>query len=339
MATVNNGGDRRFLLLLVASIVFHVLTYFFLSLIRPPAGPAIQGQKTVKVRLTAPETKETSEKLKTEPPPKTEQIKPKEPDPLPELPNSYAADSVEGSTNNVKKVDSVIKHGERAKVKKEKNRSLAKQEESGAISTKTASIAQTKKITENNEEDEKLSEILSNLYGDYEGEDEENSQSIGEADDGVESELEIDPDKVIKRNIEDIGNTKLLADTELSDTFIEDPFSDKKSKEFTIINRYLKAIWDTVIEGWVNPLSEGQIRQEPSVEIMFELNDEGAIRFPKVKVQSKFAQLDASLIKRLEELRHHKFDIHESYLDKYRYFTLRWSGSRDAYELMPFEKE
>jgi outer membrane biosynthesis protein TonB len=315
--------------------------------IKPSIAPSEVPHQTINIRLqNSPALEELNKQELKQTPEETQQAKPqeeKQQDKLLEdpknLPNSYRSDQHEGSSNQINNESGSIKEGERAKVKKAKQKKVVEKEVRETVTVEDDGAKATESI-DNAEAQQIIDQDLIGVYGDYEDLDDESVDSVGESEEGIESTVEVETfEDISSKDVKTIGNTTLLSDSELSDTFVIDPFSEEESREFNVINRYLKQIWDVVIQGWVNPLSEGQVRQEPEVEIVFELNMHGSIRSPEIKRSSKFPQLDNSLIMRLEALRDHKFDMHESYLEKYRFFTLRWSGSRTAYELLPYENK
>lgn len=347
MALKKNKETKRLIALLALSILIHILGFILFWWLKPEFKHI--EKKSFMVQLQASQlvteiTETIPEETQTqEPPPEPKKEEAKKDDPAPEpdpatLPNSYRKEAAEGSINQADKEAGSIKEGERAKTKKSEQKK-AKEVAVKEVVKVEPDRSDKPKVSEEKSDSDALEDALIGVYGDLDEYD-ESIDSLGESDEGVESEIEVETldDEWKKKDVDVVGNTTLLADSELSETFVEDPFSVEKSREFNIINSYLKAIWDAVMEGWTNPLSEGQIKQGPVVEIVFELSSEGSIREPTVRMQSKFPKLDESLIQRLEELKNHKFDMHESYLDKYRYFTLRWSGSKVAYELMPFEE-
>lgn len=252
------------------------------------------------------------------------------------LPKSYSSKDKVSSGNQVDKDVGNLKHGDRAITKRRKQNQAVEKVVDGALTT--SEIADTQAKASDQASDDDLEDALSSVYGDFEGYDDEQVDSEGESDEGIESNVRVKAyEGELVRNAVEVGNTKLLMDHELSEAFVEDPFSDAQSNEVTTINRYLQAIHQKVLGGWNNPLSDGHIKQQPYVEIIFELNSEGYIRNPKVRVQSIFPELDASLISHLKSLRNHKFEMHKSYIDKYRFIRIRWAGSGVDYEAMPFE--
>ena len=352
MAKTNHQEERRFLVIVALSVLLHFLVLVIYVLAEPQFDKITPRQIEFKVQLRSKEPEK--EPLRATPVPKKEIAKDNriadKPKPRPKekneklkdlsredpdaIPDSYSSKDVEASANQTNKDVGDLVQGGRAKTKKRKNEKVAEKISSGVITSKSSTDRDSN--ISGISKDHELEAALDSVYGDFE-EYAEHSESEGEFEEGIESDYQIDTLEELNNDATEIGNTKLLRDSELAKAFIEDPFSENKSREVKIINKYFKHIQETILDGWVNPLSEGQIRKGPVVEIVFELSSEGYIRFPKVKLQSIFPQLDESLIQRLEEMSNHKFAIHKSYINKYKYLRMTWSGATSSHELMPFE--
>lgn len=247
------------------------------------------------------------------------------------LPDEYfAGDEIESANQDD---ESVTEINQGANVATEKAKS-AEQKGGGVVVTESESEQSAISGVKN---ETGFLENFGGAYNTFIGLDEESNDSVGEEEQGLRS---------IQENVSDnqfpadqLGNYQLLSDQELDGAFVKDPFTEKKAKELKIINIYFKQISDVIFANWDNPLSPAEMKEKTFVRVRLQLNRQGFLEAPGLHIQSKFPKLDQSLLAAVRASMSHRFDIPESYLEKYAHLTLSWSSDGSEYELMPFEKE
>lgn len=150
-----------------------------------------------------------------------------------------------------------------------------------------------------------------------------------------ESVSEITTDTGI--DLDALGNIQLLPDTQLSEVSVPQPFSEKKSNELRLVNKYLKRMNEQVMAYWVNPYRGNQVLLGM---IKIELNKDGYLVNSYVYRESGDKILDISVLDAIRAVR--KFEVPaNNYVAEryYRNLKFHYSSIKQEVELMPFETE
>ncbi|WP_197472235.1 MULTISPECIES: TonB C-terminal domain-containing protein [unclassified Oleiphilus] len=164
------------------------------------------------------------------------------------------------------------------------------------------------------------------------------NDSSGKAELGAESDIAFIPPEELKIPPEflgNLGNMELLEERDLGNAYVEDPFAEQESKEFKIVNRYLKRLNEQVYEYWVNPyqgtkLFEGVIK--------LELDASGYIVNAYIYKPSGHRLLDSSALDAIRAVP--RYEVPDNPVITERHYTnLRfyYSSIKQETELMPFE--
>lgn len=148
------------------------------------------------------------------------------------------------------------------------------------------------------------------------------------------SELTFDIEEDLR---EQIGNINLLNDAQLGEVEIEDPFSEKESKEIGLVNRYLQRMTQQVMNVWVNPYKGKRVHKGV---IIMELNAQGILLDSYIYQTSGLDYLDQSVLDALRSIPRYHVPDNEVIANRY-YKNLRffYSSIKEQTELMPFEIE
>jgi len=157
----------------------------------------------------------------------------------------------------------------------------------------------------------------------------------GLKDDTGESSDEVVVDSIIDLGVP--GNILMLADAQMSEVTVPQPFSDKKSKELKLVNKYIKRMSKQVMSYWINPYKGNQILFGI---VRFELNTKGYLVNSYVYRESGDKILDISVLDAIRAVR--RFKVPENAIITERYYqnlTFTYSSIEQKIELMPFEAE
>jgi len=151
---------------------------------------------------------------------------------------------------------------------------------------------------------------------------------IGESDESKENQDILD--------LSTPGNIMMLADNQLSDVNVPQPFSEKKSKELKLANKFLKRVNKQVMSIWINPYKGNRILLGI---IKIELNTQGHLINSYVYRESGDKILDVSVLDAIRAVR--RFEVPENVIIAERYYRnlrIHYSSVEKEIELMPFEK-
>lgn len=211
-----------------------------------------------------------------------------------------------------------------SRIKDAKDIVIAEGAKAEAIKSQEKSAAQTsyESLFKGNEQEKsdkaQLAEI-DKLLGDFDYE-------------GENQEPEFDMEASIENKI---GNVALLNESQLRDVEVQDPFSEKESKQVQLVNRYLQRMNAQVKEVWVNPYTGKKMYRGV---IRFELNSNGELVDSFIYKSSGLNDLDQSALKALHAVK--RYLVPENFNDFDRYYrNLRffYSSIEEETELMPFE--
>lgn len=133
------------------------------------------------------------------------------------------------------------------------------------------------------------------------------------------------------------GNLELLSDQRLREADVPHPFSEQKSKELELANKYLERMNKQVRELWVNPYKGGRMFRGI---IKVELNVQGYLENVYVYRASGLNSLDSSVIRAIESVP--RFHVPDDEIIAARYYTrmsFHYSSIEAKTELLPFEVE
>jgi len=150
---------------------------------------------------------------------------------------------------------------------------------------------------------------------------------IGESDESKENQDILD--------LNTPGNIMMLADNQLSDVNVPQPFSEKKSKELKLANKFLKRMNKQVMSIWINPYKGNRILLGI---IKIELNTQGHLINSYVYRESGDKILDVSVLDAIRAVR--RFEVPENAIIAERYYRnlkFHYSSVEQEIELMPFE--
>ncbi|KZZ60204.1 hypothetical protein A3762_15685 [Oleiphilus sp. HI0125] len=170
------------------------------------------------------------------------------------------------------------------------------------------------------------------------GEELDTNDSSGEAEIGAESDIAFIPPEELKIPPEflgNLGNMELLEENDLGNAYVEDPFSEQESKEFKVVNRYLKRFTEQVYEYWVNPYQGAKLFKGV---IKLELDTSGYIVNAFIFKSSGHRLLDISALDAIRAVP--RYEVPDNPVITERYYTnlsFYYSSIEEKTELMPFE--
>ena len=121
-----------------------------------------------------------------------------------------------------------------------------------------------------------------------------------------------------------LGNMVQLADHDLSRTFVKEPFTEHESKETRLVNGFLKAMSEQVMEYWIEPVRKSQTMG--SIEV--ELSDTGILLDSSLRRSTGDPETDAMALRAVRSVVQYK--VHPNPEINRRYFAFlifRYSGS------------
>jgi len=133
------------------------------------------------------------------------------------------------------------------------------------------------------------------------------------------------------------GNILMLADAQLSKVTVPQPFSDKKSSELKLVNKYIKRMTKQVMSYWVNPYQGNEVLMGI---VKFELNIKGDLVNAYVYRESGDKILDISVLDAIRAVR--RFKVPDNPIITERYYQnlkFHYNSIEQEVELMPFETE
>jgi hypothetical protein len=133
------------------------------------------------------------------------------------------------------------------------------------------------------------------------------------------------------------GNILMLADAQLSEVTVPQPFSDKKSKELKLVNQYLNRMNNQVMAYWINPY-RGNKKLKGIIHI--QLNTQGYLVNSYVYRESGDKILDISVLDAIRAVR--RFEVPNNAIITERYYqklNFHYNSIEQEIELMPFETE
>lgn len=139
-----------------------------------------------------------------------------------------------------------------------------------------------------------------------------------------------------KEFLDGYGNLALLSDSELRDADVPQPFSESKSKELELANKYLARMNDQVMEYWINPYSGNKMFRGI---IKVELGLDGYLRNAFVYRSSGQKLLDISVLDAIRSVP--RFEVPADEVLTARYYTnlsFHYSSIEEKPELMPFDE-
>jgi hypothetical protein len=154
-------------------------------------------------------------------------------------------------------------------------------------------------------------------------------EEVGEAVENIEIDSAID--------LRAPGNIFMLADSQLSEVTVPQPFSDKKSAELKLANKYINRVTKQVMAFWINPY-KGNKRLMGTIKV--QLNTLGYLVNAYVYRESGDKILDISVLDAIRAVR--RFEVPDDVIIVERYYqnlNIRYSSIKQEIELMPFETE
>lgn len=134
-----------------------------------------------------------------------------------------------------------------------------------------------------------------------------------------------------------LGNMAMLTNDQMSDAFVEQPFSEQQSKEIEMVNIYLERMNRQVRANWRNPYDGGHMYRGI---ITLELSVKGYLQDYHVRRSSGLHHLDQSVIDAI--LAVDRFLVPENEIIAARYYSrinIHYSSIETETELMPFEEQ
>lgn len=134
-----------------------------------------------------------------------------------------------------------------------------------------------------------------------------------------------------------LGNMAMLTNDQMSDAFVEQPFSEQQSKEIEMVNIYLERMNRQVRANWRNPYDGGHMYRGI---ITLELSVKGYLQDYHVRRSSGLHHLDQSVIDAV--LAVDRFLVPENEIIAARYYSrinIHYSSIETETELMPFEEQ
>ena len=133
------------------------------------------------------------------------------------------------------------------------------------------------------------------------------------------------------------GNVALLADTEMREISVEQPFSKLKSKELKLANEFLGRMNKQVLAIWKNPYKGNHVYKGV---VKLDLDENGYLKDVYIYRASGHPALDNSVLKAITSVI--RFQVPENKILANRYYTnlsFYYSSTENKTELMPFEKD
>ena len=141
----------------------------------------------------------------------------------------------------------------------------------------------------------------------------------------------------IENTVNTHGNIAMLADDEMGEVVVKQPFSELESKELKLANEFLERMNKQVLAVWENPY-KGKHLYRGIVKL--ELDENGYIEDVYLFKASGHPVLDESVVQAIKAVG--RFKVPENKIIANRYYrSLRfyYSSVESETELMPFEKE
>ncbi len=133
------------------------------------------------------------------------------------------------------------------------------------------------------------------------------------------------------------GSLKLLGESDLRDSVVIQPFSEQRSNELTLANKYLDRMNRQVLAHWVNPYQGGRL-YAGIIRVKISLN--GYLEDVRVYRSSGLPYLDESVIKAIKTVK--RFEVPDDEIIVARYYSrmsFHYTSIKGETELMPFQKE
>ena len=137
--------------------------------------------------------------------------------------------------------------------------------------------------------------------------------------------------------LNNVGNMQLLSDISLRDAEVQQPYSEKRSKELALANKYLARMNKQVQKFWINPYKGGRMFRGI---IKVELNVNGYLENVRIYRTSGHHLLDISVMDAIRAVP--RFDVPDNEIITNRYYrnmSFHYSSIEAKTELMPFEIE
>lgn len=165
----------------------------------------------------------------------------------------------------------------------------------------------------------------------------------------IESQLSQIPLEFIQPTIKDVllaipdefmdgvGNLKLLSEADLRNADVVQPFSEQKSREIQMANKYLERMNKQVATFWNNPYQGGRMLRGI---IKIELGANGYLKEAYVFRSSGNKILDYSVLDAIKSVP--RYEVPSNPIIAARYYaqlSFHFSSIEQETELMPFEKE
>lgn len=155
----------------------------------------------------------------------------------------------------------------------------------------------------------------------------------------ADNQLKSDVDEILeipKKLLGNLGNMTQLSELELGESFVEQPFSEHKSKEFKLVNGYLKRIAEQV---YVFYSKNNNLKSDDTGTIHLKLDPAGYLVSRKLIRSSRNELMDKRAIKAIDSVVQYRLHPNPEINKKYFSELLFYYGGRKAeYELMPYEK-
>jgi hypothetical protein len=208
--------------------------------------------------------------------------------------------------------------------KKIERKSISSTENSGVVLPKKQLIESENNLDSDGDSNDIASSVSPTYYDYFSGILEQEGELFSEAE--IVNDVAYAP-----------GNIALLADGEMSEVVVEQPFSDLESKELRLANEFLDRMNKQVLAVWENPY-KGQHLYRGVVKL--ELDENGYLQDVYIYKASGHPVLDSSVINSIRAVV--QFHVPENKILANRYYTnLRfyYSSIENKTELMPFQKE
>ena len=144
-------------------------------------------------------------------------------------------------------------------------------------------------------------------------------------------------EKLLEEELNTPGNVALLADAEMRNVAVEQPFSELKSKELQMANEFLNRMNKQVLAIWENPYKGKHLYRGV---VKLELDENGYLQDAYIYRASGHPVLDNSVLFAISSVL--RFEVPENKILAKRYYTnlsFYYSSIENKTELMPFEKE
>ena len=331
-----------FPLLLLGSVVLHALVYVVWSLSWGGKGQQ-SDEKSFIVQLSYVQPKPGIEESVQQSTPEIE--KPEVQDPLVDeenvlidhLVDTYKVGEEYSSDTRDLTAEPVLDFGAKQEIVRKKELSKANEGRSFVETIAVTGSAGT--VGDKTQDSPSKSSVVTDLAG-IGIEKESSPNTVGDAEQGAESEINFIPPEELKIPPEflgNLGNMELLQENDLGNAFVEDPFSDKESKELKLVNRYLRRFTEQIYEFLVNPY---QGSKPYDGIIRFELDTKGYLIHSFIYRSSGHRLLDISVLDAIRAVP--RFEVPESEIITRQYYSnlsFHYSSKDEETELMPFEEE